>query len=152
MLRSSIGSEEGRLSAETLSGRPLDWVADVVPLGSYLYDPDPAVVRAGLVDRLAVEAGLSRLDAAEEYLTGDALVETPFARGFEVLAELAWREKEVRAWLRAHPAGSIEIKCRHVAVAADELRRKLPREGSDPVVLVVARIGGRTRAVMCRRR
>ena len=58
-------------SGESLAGHPLSVAAPVAPLGRYLYDPDPAVVRAGLVDLCATQLQLSRLDAAEEYLTGD---------------------------------------------------------------------------------
>lgn len=138
-------------SGATLRGHPLDWVCDLAPLGRYLYDPDPAVVRSGLVDRLAVESNLKRLDAAEEYLTSDEFMTTPFAQPFHVVAELPYREKELRAWFREHPCGALEIKCRHIAVSADELRRRLPREGRDPAVLVIARIEGKSRAVVTRR-
>jgi len=138
-------------SGETLAGDPLDSLADVGPLGRYLYDPDPAVVRAGLVDLLAEQLGLVRLDGEEEYLTGDGQVISPFVRGFEVLAELPNNPRAIRNHFRASDVGQLEIKCRRIPVQVEALRRQLPLPGSEPGVLIFARIGGKARAVPCRR-
>jgi hypothetical protein len=136
---------------ETLAGDPLEFRAELGPLGQYLYDPDPSIVRAGMVDMLGETLELSRLDAEEEYLTADNLVRTPFAQPFEVLAELPNNDREIRRYFREHRFGQVEIKCRHVPIQADEVRRKLPLEGVVPAVLIFARIAGKTRAVVCRR-
>ncbi len=80
-------------SGESLAGNALDVFAEQSPLGQYIYDPDPAVVRAGLVDLAAEELGLSRLDEAEEYLTGDQQLQSTFVRGFEVLDDLPNNDK-----------------------------------------------------------
>ncbi|MEX0717267.1 MAG: hypothetical protein WD066_11805 [Planctomycetaceae bacterium] len=138
-------------SGETLAGDPLDAVAEVGDLGSHLYDPDPAVVRAGLVDLLAETHGLRRLDVEEEYLTGDGPADTSLARGFAVLAELPNNERAIRDHFRRHPAGDVEIKCRHIPVAIERIRRKLPLEGTGRATLIFARVAGRARAVVCRR-
>jgi hypothetical protein len=139
-------------SGETIAGHPLDAVAAVAPLGRYLYDPDPAVVRAGLIDVVAERLGLNRLDGAEEYLTADNLVPSPFLHPFEVLAELPNNEHALRAWLRASDFGQLEIKCRHIRIQAESLRRRLPLPGSQPGVVIFARIDGKSRTICARRR
>ncbi|MCA9052873.1 MAG: hypothetical protein KDA75_03505 [Planctomycetaceae bacterium] len=136
---------------ETLAGHPLDAYTDVRPLGRYLYDPDPAVVRAGLVDLLAQQTGLWRLDAAEEFLSSDELVETPFCAPFEVLEDVPNNPKLLRAAVRGHDWGQVEIKCRHVRTDADAVRRKLPLNGSGSGVVVFARLDGKTRVLLARR-
>lgn len=138
-------------SGESLSGDPLDDVADIRPLGRYLFDPDPAIVRAGLVDLLAERLGIARLDSAEEYLTGDAPVDSAFVRAFEVQAELSNNPKELKNYLRGSTIGQLEIKCRHIPVDVDRLRRQLTLPGNDPGVLIFARVEGRTRAIIARR-
>lgn len=138
-------------SGETIAGHPLDAAAPLSPLGEYIYDPDPAVVRAGLLDLVAVQLGLCRLDGAEEYLTSDALATSAFVHPFEVLAELPNNENEVRAWLRKSDFGQLEIKCRHVPIQAEALRRRLPLPGAQPGVLLFARLDGKTRAICARR-
>jgi len=138
-------------TGETLAGNPLDEYAPVELLSQFLYDPDPAVVRAGLIDLLAEQRGFFRLDNGEEYLTSNDLIETPFVRAFEVLAELPNNDRTIRRWFREADIGQVEIKCRHVPIDVEAIRRKLPLTGSQAAVLIYAKIGGKTRAVTCRR-
>ncbi|MDB5346833.1 MAG: hypothetical protein JWP89_5210 [Schlesneria sp.] len=138
-------------SGETIAGHPLDAVAPVTPLGRYVYDPDPAVVRAGLLDVVAQKLELTRIDEAEEYLTSDSLVDSAFAQAFEVLAELPHNENELRSWLRKSDFGQVEIKCRHIPVQAETLRRRLPLPGKQPGVVIIAKIAGKSRTICARR-
>ncbi|MBW3543457.1 MAG: hypothetical protein KY476_24660 [Planctomycetes bacterium] len=138
-------------AGETIEGHPLESFADVAPLGRYLFDPDPAVVRAGLVDVAAERLALARLDDAEEYLTGDAIPASSFVRPFEVLAELPNNRRDIRRYFRTAGFGDVEIKCRHVPVDAEAMRRKLPLAGEGRATLFVCRLAGRTRAVVGRR-
>jgi hypothetical protein len=135
----------------TLAGDPMDFHAELQPLGGYLFDPDPAVVRAGMVDMLGEREGLSRLDEEEEYLTADAPVQTPFAQVLKVIADLPNNERAIRRYFRQQDFGQVEIKCRRVSVPIEALRRKLTLAGSEPAVLIFARIEGSARAVVCRR-
>uniref|UniRef100_A0A7C2JZG5 Class I SAM-dependent methyltransferase n=1 Tax=Schlesneria paludicola TaxID=360056 RepID=A0A7C2JZG5_9PLAN len=136
---------------ESIAGHPLDAVAEQSELRNYLYDPDPAVVRAGLVDVLAEQLGLCRLDSAEEYLTGDQLVQSPFVQAFAVIQSLPHNDRALRAALRGSDIGQLEIKCRHVAVDAEALRRRLPLPGTQPGVLLIARVQGKTRSILATR-
>jgi len=144
----SLGSDAG----ETLAGRPMDALADTGPLQRFLYDPNPAIVRAGLVDLLAERFGLFRLDTDEEYLTGDAFLASPFLSCFEVEAELANNPREIRRHFRTAGFGQVEIKCRRIPVRAEVVRRRLPLNGARPGVLIFARIAGKARAVVAERR
>ncbi len=138
-------------SGETLSGDPLSAISDTSPLQSFVYDPDPAVVRAGLVGVLAEHLEIERLDDAEEYLTSDSEVQSPFVRGFRVLTELPNNDRAIRQFFRKSDFGQVEIKCRHIRIQADTMRKKLPLNGNRPAVLFIARIAGKARAIVCER-
>ncbi len=138
-------------SGESLAGDPLSAAAELVPLGRYLVNPDPAVVRSGLIDLYAVQHALGRLDDAEEYLTGDAIPQSHLSRAFEVLAELPNNEREIRDYFRRADVGSLEIMCRRIPIDIEGLRRRLSLTGQESAVLIFARIEGRARAVVCRR-
>jgi len=135
----------------TIAGDPWEYRPRIEPLKRYLFDPDPAVVRAGLVDCVGDQLDLRRLDDAEEYLTGDALVDSPFVRGFEVLADLNNNTREIRDYFRTSPFGQVEIKCRHMSIDADAIRRKLPLPGNEPGVLLFVRVAGKARAIVAKR-
>ena len=138
-------------AGESIAGNPLDAVAQVSPLGRYLYDPDPAVVRSGMLDLAAEQCGLNRLDAEEEYLTSDLPVESAFYRAFEVLDVLTNNRTELRRYFRKADFGELEIKCRRVHVPVDNLRRSLSLNGHKAGVLIFAKLAGKTRAIVCRR-
>jgi hypothetical protein len=109
------------------------------------------VVRAGLLDVVAQKFELTRIDDAEEYLTSETLVDSAFVQAFEVLAELPHNENELRSWLRKSDFGQVEIKCRHIPVQAETLRRRLPLPGKQPGVVIVAKIAGKSRTICARR-
>ncbi|MCA9025052.1 MAG: hypothetical protein KDA86_07550 [Planctomycetaceae bacterium] len=138
-------------SGETLAADPMSARPRLLPLAQFVYDPDPAVVRAGLIDVLANTLNVGRLDAEEEYLTSESPVVSPFVQAFEVLAELPHNDKQIRRYFRETNFGQVEIKTRHVRIDADTVRRKLPLNGNEAGVLIFARIAGKTRAVVCRR-
>lgn len=135
----------------TLSGNPLAAVCDHSLLESWLYDPDPAVVRAGLVDVLAESLDIARLDRDDEYLTGTEPCSSPFVRSFRVLDELPNNLRELAGWFRSRDFGQVEIKCRQVPVQAAAVRAKLPLKGSRAAVVLFARIAGKARIVIAER-
>ena len=111
----------------------------VAPAGRWIVDPDGAVVRAGLVRHYAARHGLWQLDPDIAYLSGDRLPEG--VRGFEVLAELNYSERRLRQALSARDVGAVEILVRGVDVDPDALRTRLRLRGSQPVSVVIARMG-----------
>jgi THUMP domain-like len=124
----------------------------VAPAGRWIVDPDGAVVRAGLVRHYGARHGLWQLDPDIAYLSGDRLPEN--VRGFEVLEELNYSERRLRQALSARHVGAVEILVRGVDVDPDVLRARLRLRGSQPVSVVIARIGSgaasRATAFICR--
>lgn len=119
------------------------------PVGRYLYEPDPAVIRAGATGTLADLLDARVAQAGIAYLFADALVATPFATAFEVLEELPYDERVLRAWVRDHGVGVLEIKVRGLDVDPAVLRRRLKPKGSASatVVLTPTREGARALSV-----
>lgn len=113
-------------------------------VGEFLFEPDGAVIRAGLVaaviPRLGAAAGL--LDSRIAYLTGDTPAATPFARAYRVVEELPYREKQLRAALRERDIGALTIKKRGVAVEPEALRRRLGLRGERTATIVLTRVAG----------
>ena len=135
----------------SISGEPLSVDGEVRSLCGVIYDPDPAVVRSGLLDVVAAELGLDRIDLHEEYLSSETEIDSPFVTPFRILADLPNSEKQVRRYFRDHSFGSVEIKCRRIPVDVESMRRKLTLAGKEPITLIFARVNGRSRALVCRR-
>ena len=125
--------------------------APVGPLGDYLYEPDGAVIRARLIGDLARANGAWMLSANIAYLTADAAIDSPFARGFRILERLPADERQLRQALQARGIGTLEIKKRGVDVDPAALRTRLKLRGAERATLVLTREQGRHVALLVER-
>ena len=124
--------------------------AEVRPVGRCLYEPDGAVVRAGLVTAVAAGVNGGLVDEHIAYVTSDEAYSTPLARYYEVLEELPYREKALRAALRERRVGRLTIKKRGVDVVPDALRKRLALSGPEEATIVLTRAAGKGTALLVR--
>jgi len=119
--------------------------------GRYLYEPDPAVIRAHLVRTLARQIGAAPVDPQIAYLLGDRLVPTPFADAYEVLDRFPYGNKRLQKALTARDVGRVIIKKRGFPQEPDEVRKQLKLRGPEEMIVVLARIGKAHEVFLCRR-
>ncbi|RAX49718.1 SAM-dependent methyltransferase [Arthrobacter sp. AQ5-05] len=132
---------------------PVDFDPDAalrgdVPVGaidSYIYEPDGAVIRAGLIDQLLKDTGGHLLDPHIAYFSTAEAVDTPLAKAYKVLAIHPYHVKNLRAWVKAEKIGVLDIKKRGMDVTPEELRKILlagtGRDAKNKATLVLTRIG-----------
>ncbi|WBB92716.1 methyltransferase domain-containing protein [Verrucosispora sp. WMMC514] len=123
------------------------------PVGAvrrFLYDPDPAVVRAHLVAELAVDLDATLADPSIAYLYADAARRTPYARCLEVTDVLPFSLKRLRTLLRDRRVGRVEILKRGSALEPERLRRDLRLAGDQPASLVLTRVATAPTVLVCR--
>ncbi len=139
------GSGLASLTDEDDPGSP-----GVREVGRCLYEPDGAVIRAGLVTAVAAGVDGGLIDEHIAYVTSDEAFTTPFARSYEVLAELPYKEKALRAALRERGIGKLTIKKRGVDVVPDELRKRLSLHGEQDATIVMTRVAGKGTVLLVR--
>jgi hypothetical protein len=109
-------------------------------IGAWLYEPDRAVIRAGLTGALTSAVDGFELDSGVGYVTSDRHVDIGYARRFEVVESMPLNVKALRAWLRDRDVGRLTIKKRGVVLDADGLRRQLRLSGPVEMTLVLTRV------------
>jgi hypothetical protein len=135
---------------QTLVERPLAERVPVTSVAQYLYEPDAAVIRAHLVEHLAVEIGATKIDEQIAYLTADDRIGTPFATAYRVEASMPFGLKRINRYLGTLDIGELVIKKRGLAIDPEQFRRRLKYGGGkDRVVLVLTRVRDRPTALVC---
>src|SRR5262249_49330176 len=119
---------------------------------AWLYEPDPAVIRAHLVGTLAARIDAAPLEPQIAYLTTDRFIETPFATAYRVLEAMPFNLKHLQRWRRQQGRRVEVIKRRGVPLEPEEIRRRLAHadlSGAPAIVLVLTRLAGRPFALLC---
>lgn len=119
------------------------------PVRRYLYDPDPAVVRAHLVAEFAESVGGNLADPDIAYVYADAPVPTPFGRCLEVTDVLPFSLKRLRSLLRDRGVGRVEICKRGSALEPEQLRRDLRLSGPAAATIVLTRTAATPTTLLC---
>ena len=123
--------------------------APVGPVGRFLYDPDPAVVRAHLVAEFAASIGGRIADPLIAYVYTDEPVSSPFARRLEITDVLPFSLKRLRTMLRERGVGRLEIRKRGSAIEPEKLRHDLRLSGPNAGSLVLTRVAGTPTILLC---
>jgi SAM-dependent methyltransferase len=126
----------------------------VAEVGRWLFEPDDAVIRAGLVGSFAGELPGWLLDPRVAYVSADTDVwsPTPLAAAFRVRRALPYDLHTLRAALVAEEVGHVVVKKRATSLDPDDVRRNLklpPAPGTATVLLT--RIGAEPWAFVCDR-
>jgi hypothetical protein len=130
-----------------LTGSP-DTTVELGPVGAFLYDPDPAVTRAGLVGELGRLLGARQIDPRIAFLTSDTLTATPFASAYRVEEVLPFQARRVGAWLSARGVGRVTVVKRGSAVDAGELVAKWKLRGDGHRAMILTRAMSRPVAIV----
>lgn len=115
-------------------------------VGQYLFEADPAARRAHAWDALCEMAQASRLYDGS-VLTGNAQTSSPWLRRFEVIEELPYSEKEIKARLVHHRARTPIIKST-IPIPMEKLTQSLKREGEQELVLWVIAHGAKRKCIL----
>jgi len=90
----------------------------------YLYEPDPAIIKARLSAVLARDSGLEFVNKSVDYLTADRNIEAFPGRTFRVVESVPYKPKSFRAFLERHAIAGASIQRRDFPLSPEELRKK----------------------------
>jgi hypothetical protein len=142
LLLTPTGTHEITSSARARTDAPLG------EIGRYVYEPDNSVIRSHLIGDLAIANELHIFAPEIAYLTGDIAISSPWLRGYEVLDNLVFDRKKLKAYLRERNIGTLEIKKRGADITPEQLRRELDPKGSNSATLIVTRVGSTHRVLV----
>jgi hypothetical protein len=116
---------------------------------AWLIEPDPAILRAGLVQDVAAKLDGSLLDDTIAYFTTDTKPESPWIRAWQILDWMPFNVKKLRVYLREHDVGNVTVKKRGSPVTPEVLIPQLKLKGSQSRTLVLTRFQGQPIVIIC---
>jgi SAM-dependent methyltransferase len=108
--------------------------------GAFLYEPDGAVIRAHLVEQLAVQLNAAKISEDIAYLTADSHQFTPFARTFAIEDSFPFQLKRLRHYLRERKIGRVTIKKRGSPLDPDSLQKQLRLKGDEHRIIFLTQV------------
>ncbi len=125
---------------EFVSSRDRASVSIAPQPATYLYEPNKAIIKAHLVEEIASQYGLAKINRHLSFLTGDALVGTEkpgVLRAFKVKVCKPFNLKELKTYLKAEKIKRINILTKRFPLAPEELYQKLKiKEGGESFLIV----------------
>lgn len=137
-------------AGETLAFAPSAPLAVREPR-AVLYEPQPAAIRARLIQQLGHALDASRIDETTALLSGDLARPTPFATAYTIDEWLPFNLKALQRRLRELGVGRVVVKTRASPLDPQQLERMLKLHGPEERALVLTRVLGRHAALLCRR-
>jgi SAM-dependent methyltransferase len=116
----------------------------------WLFEPDSSILRAGLVQNLALTLDATMLDDTIAYLTLDKHVLTPWGRYWRILDWMPFNLKKLRRYLIEHNVRHLTVKKRGFPMSPEEVIAKLKlKKGTESRVLVMTRLQGKPIVIIC---
>jgi SAM-dependent methyltransferase len=116
---------------------------------AWLIEPDPALLRAGLVRQAVERFNGAMLDHEIAYFTTHVEPQSPWVRVWQVLDWMPFHLKRLRAYLRERDVGTVTVKKRGSPLTPEQLISKLKLNGSTSRTLVLTRLKGQPIIVIC---
>ncbi|MCF7912741.1 MAG: class I SAM-dependent methyltransferase [Candidatus Cloacimonetes bacterium] len=108
---------------------------------SYVFEPDKAIIRAGLVQKLGMEIGYQLLDSHLGLLTGTQAVSEDYGRLYRLKELLPYNRKLLQKYLREQEIGELVIKTRGFPETVESLRHNFKLKGKNRMIMLIVRIG-----------
>jgi phage tail protein X len=124
-------------------------LAPTGPVRGWLHEPDPAIIRSGLVACIAGDIGANLVDPTIAYLTSDAAAASPWVSSYRVVDVLPFNLKKLKAHLRTRGIGRVVVKKRGSPIEPETLSRQLRGPGTASAVVVVTRVAGAPTVLVC---
>ena len=139
---------QGDSKHEITSSNSSSSSAPLAKLGRYVYEPDNSLIRSGLIAEFSEPEGLTLIAPDIAYLSSENKIESPWLKGYEVIDDLVFDRKKLKAYVRENNIGILEIKKRGSDISPEELRKQLSPKGEGAATLIVTRVGDAHRVLV----
>lgn len=139
-------TDEGSYEITSDSKKRTD--AELGELQNFIYEPDNAAIRSHLLGELANSLGLKIFSPEIAYLTSADEITSPWLKKYQLIEDMPFDRKKLKAALTARNIGPLEIKKRGTDITPEQLRKELNLKGKESATLIITRVAGNHRALL----
>jgi hypothetical protein len=93
------------------------------PLASYFFEPNTAIIKAGVHQQYAAQLGLGAIDPKSAYYVGNTMPHEFMGRSFDIVCTLEFNKKKILAYLKDKKIDKANVAKRNFRLTADELKK-----------------------------
>jgi len=113
---------------------------EISEIKKFLYEPDSAIIRAGLVKHLGYKLGFSLIDKHLALLTNDHPIKNRFGKTYKVITSFNYNLKALKRYLKENQIGILDIKTRGFSETVEEFRKKIKLKGSKKATMFILKM------------
>ena len=115
----------------------------------FIYEPDPAFIKAHLISDIAEKYNLHQLNENIAYLTSDSYIETPIMKSYHVLAYENLDYDVINNKLSKLNLGKIDFKARGVSIDLKTIHKYIHGTGKQKGLVIFTKIIDKPHAIIC---
>ena len=116
----------------------------------YIYEPDPAFIKAHLISDIAKEYNLYQLHKKIAYLTSDEFISTPILKSYQVLTYNKMDYPLINRILNEFNLGSIDFKARGVSIDLKNIHKFIRGTGKKKGLIIFTMVLNEPGAIICK--
>jgi SAM-dependent methyltransferase len=126
-------------------------LASISPIGEYVFDPDPAVVRAGLAGLLAGRLGVRPADYTVALFTGSQPIRSPFVTAYRVEWAQHYHPRRLNEYLRQRHVGRVTPVQLGSRIDPREVVKRLKLAGPEHRFVILTQAAGEQTMIVAER-
>ncbi|MHA2121572.1 MAG: hypothetical protein ACW990_10245 [Promethearchaeota archaeon] len=116
----------------------------------YVYEPDPAFIKAHLISDLAEEFNLSQLHKKIAYLTADTFISTPILKSFQVFTYCKLDYTLINKTIQELNLGILDFKARGVFIDLKNVYKLIRGKGKKKGLIIFTEVLNEPSAIICK--
>ena len=115
----------------------------------FIYEPDPAFIKAHLISDIAEKYDLSQLHKKTAYLTGDSFIDIPILKCYHVLTYESLDYSSINKTLTTLNIGSVDLKAPGISVDLKRIQKSIRGNGRKKGLLILTKVLNKPSAIIC---
>ena len=115
----------------------------------YIYEPDPAFIKAHLISDIAEKYNLTQIHKKVAYLTSDLFINSPILKCYQVLSYVSLDYPSINKRLTTLNIGHVDLKARGISVDLKSIHKSIRGNGRKKGLLLLTKVLNKPSAIIC---